>query len=80
MNAGGERSRSAGGERRAVLCGIDEAGLGPLLGPLAIGYAAMSLPAPNADPWRLLGDLAGKRPGKTRRLVVADSKKVFARI
>jgi hypothetical protein len=63
----------------SVLCGIDEAGLGPLLGPLAIGYAALRLPAPNADPWRLLGDMAGKRPGKSRRLVVADSKRVFAR-
>jgi ribonuclease HII len=70
---------SASPDRRAVHCGIDEAGLGPLLGPLSIGYAALSLPEPNADPWRLLGDMAGKQPGKTRRLVVADSKRVFAR-
>ena len=63
----------------AVVCGIDEAGLGPLLGPLSIGYAALSLPAPDADPWRLLAGLVGKTQGKRNKLVVADSKKVFAR-
>jgi hypothetical protein len=75
--AASERADAAGA--RAIVCGIDEAGLGPLLGPLAIGYAAIALPEPRACAWRLLGDLAGKRPGKTRRLVVADSKMVFAR-
>ena len=63
----------------AVVCGIDEAGLGPLLGPLSIGYAALALPAPDADPWRLLAGLVGKTQGKRNKLVVADSKKVFAR-
>jgi len=62
-----------------VVCGIDEAGLGPLLGPLAIGYAALRLPAPGADPWRLLAGLVGKTNKKRNKLVVADSKKVFAR-
>jgi ribonuclease HII len=63
----------------AVVCGIDEAGLGPLLGPLAIGYAALALPEAGADPWRLLAGLVGKTQGKRNKLVVADSKKVFAR-
>ena len=65
--------------RPVVVGGIDEAGLGPLLGPLTIGYSALELPDPHANPWRLLGNLVGKRPSKHRRLVVADSKRVFAR-
>ncbi|MEM7310924.1 MAG: hypothetical protein AAF682_29915 [Planctomycetota bacterium] len=65
--------------RSAVVCGIDEAGLGPLLGPLTIGYAALRLPDPHANAWRLLGNLVGKRPSKVRKLIVADSKRVFSR-
>ena len=30
----------------SVIAGIDEAGLGPLVGPLTIGYAALRLPSP----------------------------------
>jgi ribonuclease HII len=65
--------------RRAVLCGIDEAGVGPLLGPLAVGYAALSIPDEREDPWRLLAGFVAKLPGKRGKLCVADSKIVFAR-
>lgn len=65
--------------REAIVCGIDEAGLGPLLGPLTIGYTTLSLPDPHANPWRLLRGLVGQRASQAQRIVVADSKRVFAR-
>lgn len=63
-----------------LVCGVDEAGLGPLLGPLAIGYACMRLPSAEANPWSLLSSVVARNPAKDKnRLVVADSKKVFTR-
>ena len=62
-----------------VLAGIDEAGLGPLLGPLTIGYGVLRLPASETDPWRLLRRTVHKRPSRRAKLVVADSKRVFSR-
>jgi len=62
-----------------VVAGIDEAGLGPLLGPLTIGYGAFRVPAPGLDLWRALG--AAVRPAgepEDERLLVADSKVVYS--
>ena len=81
-------SRSAAGRRpdetretrpSRVIAGIDEAGLGPLLGPLAIGWSVLRLPEPGADPWVLLRGRVHKNPTRTAKLVVADSKRVFHR-
>ncbi len=64
---------------RLVLAGIDEAGLGPLLGSLAIGYALLEVPAGEREPWKRLRGTVAKTPGARARLVVADSKLVFQR-
>lgn len=63
-----------------VLAGIDEAGLGPMLGPLSIGVAAVRVPPRAKDVWRLLeGVVAREIERASERLVVADSKLVFTR-
>jgi len=64
---------------RVVLAGIDEAGLGPLLGSLAIGYALLSAPAHEPEPWKRLRGSVARSPRAKARLVVADSKLVFQR-
>ncbi|MEQ1892380.1 MAG: hypothetical protein ABL998_07570 [Planctomycetota bacterium] len=63
---------------RVVLAGIDEAGLGPLLGSLAIGYALLEAPE-GAEPWKRLRPTVAKTPSKRARVVVGDSKVVFQR-
>lgn len=70
---------SVDGETR-VFAGIDEAGLGPLLGPLTIGWSAFRVPRGRVDLWRRLGRIVSREPADDRdRLVVADSKRVFTR-
>ena len=62
-----------------LYAGIDEAGLGPILGPLAIGYSVLRLDD-DGDPWKLLSRRVARDPRNSRgRLVVADSKRVFDR-
>jgi len=63
----------------AVVAGIDEAGYGPLLGPLAVSATAFRVPdeAAEADLWELLrGAVARGAVRKSDRLRVADSKKL----
>lgn len=65
-----------------ILAGIDEAGLGPVLGPLATASAALETPdgwAPGS-PWERL-DAVFCRDGKKgeTRLAVADSKILYTR-
>ncbi|QDV08644.1 Hypothetical protein Poly30_41970 [Planctomycetes bacterium Poly30] len=65
----------------AVHGGIDEAGYGPMLGPLTFGFSAFRLEdrAGTLD-WARLGGAVSEHPKDDAvRLIVADSKKVFTR-
>lgn len=55
--------------------GVDEAGLGPILGPLVVAGVAMAGPE-GADPWRLLRGRVSRHRHAKGRIRVADSKKV----
>jgi hypothetical protein len=65
-----------------ILAGIDEAGYGPLLGPLVVGCCAFEV---DADPagdlpclWKLLKRVVGKTRSKTgKRIHINDSKLVY---
>jgi hypothetical protein len=57
------------------LAGVDEAGLGPILGPLVVGGVAMQGP-PGVDPWRLLQRHVARHRHEKGKVRVADSKKV----
>ncbi len=57
------------------LAGVDEAGLGPILGPLVVAGVAMAGPA-GQDPWKLLRRHVARRKQEKGKVRVADSKKV----
>jgi ribonuclease HII len=63
----------------AVLAGIDEAGFGPILGPLVVSSTAFSIPEKMLEKnlWRVLNkSVADKRKHLAGRILIADSKKV----
>jgi ribonuclease HII len=65
-----------------VLVGIDEAGFGPILGPLVVSSSTFSLPAHHltSDLWQTLRkSLSDKRKGLAGRLLVTDSKKAYSK-
>lgn len=64
----------------AFLVGIDEAGFGPLLGPLVVSSSVFSLPQGllTADFWQILAkSVSDKRKRLAGRLLIADSKKTY---
>jgi ribonuclease HII len=66
----------------AVLAGIDEAGYGPILGPLVVSSTAFSMPDSllKADLWRVLKKSIGPtRRHLAGRLLVADSKIAYTK-
>lgn len=72
--------------RRMIVAGIDEAGYGPLLGPLAVGCCAFAINGPDAGAadnvpclWSALRKVVSKNRTKAgRRLHINDSKAVYS--
>jgi ribonuclease HII len=64
----------------AFLIGIDEAGYGPLLGPLVVSSAAFELPEEflRSDLWKILNTAVSPvKKGLSGRLLITDSKKAY---
>ena len=66
----------------AIIAGIDEAGYGPILGPLTVSGVAFRVPDDQADGclWeRLQASVTRSASRRDRRLPIIDSKKLYSR-
>jgi len=80
-------AQNTGRKRTTLVVGIDEAGYGPLLGPLVVSAAAFEMPmeseptgSPAPDLWHVLRTSVARRlRRRDPRLCVADSKTLFKR-
>ncbi|HUT30799.1 MAG TPA: hypothetical protein VMX13_13485 [Sedimentisphaerales bacterium] len=66
----------------AVFAGIDEAGYGPILGPLVVSSSIFSIPDDlvGADLWHVLRrSVVDKRKQRAGRLLICDSKKAYSK-
>lgn len=66
----------------AILAGIDEAGFGPIMGPLVVSLSAFEVSEDllGASLWKALAPTVTRKPGKRAgSFAVADSKKLYHR-
>lgn len=77
-----EKSSPEPPDERVLIAGIDEAGYGPVLGPLVMTVVGLDAPAATADAdlWRVLNACVARRYKKREpRVIITDSKTLSSR-